>query len=241
MSNYLVLKCNAFSDMTVASIKAHDPDAIIKCVNQEESVIGTALRHCNEPTLVLKSGLLFRGSFADLPMDVVERNPLCVSEFFVFFNHPTVSHHYDLLGMDNAAGNSADLSVFIINPRHWINTPTTDRGLLGDIKKAWMPRYMNHRADILVTHSLPMHDCMYYGMLGVSALTLSYLTCLEKRSATIEETVAYPFDHFLPFANMVEREDRLFLEDAAKRTRSRIGSMRDGMAKRNGLRNRLEI
>lgn len=241
MSNYLVLQGNTYTDMTVASIKAHDPDATIKCVNPGPSVIGTALQHCNEPTLVLKSGILFRGSFSDLPMDFVERNALCVSEFFVFFNHPTVSHHYGLLGSDNAAGNIADLSTFIINPRHWIKTPTTDKGILDGVKKSWMPRYMNHKSDVLVSSSLAMHDCMYYGMLGVSALVLNYLKCLETRSATIEETVAYPFDHFLPFVNMLEREDRIFLEEAARKTKARIGAFRDGMAKMNGLRNRLEI
>ena len=108
MSNYLVLRTNAFEGLTTASIKAHDPDATIKCVDMGESAIGTALKHCNEPTLVLKSGLLFRGSFADFPMDVVERNPICLSEFFVYKDHPAVSHHYGLIGVENDAGNIAD-------------------------------------------------------------------------------------------------------------------------------------
>ena len=233
MLDYLVLETNGLSALTVNSITKHDPGANIRCVPAEESFVGTALRHSNRLTMVLKSGVVWRGSSSDIP-EPVQNYALCAGEYGVFVDNDKVSHIYELKGSPVTLG-IKDLSIFIINPDMWDKVPDTDKGVLQGKRLLKMPRYMNHREDELVNEGLPAHDCLYYGVLGINSLALNYVNCLLNKSASVTETMAYVFDHLEPYVNGLDKTDIHFIRKVADKTRSRVGTLRDGLAKINGV------
>ena len=233
MLDYLVLETNELSALTVNSIRQHDPSADIRCVPAEESFVGTALRHSNRLTMVLKSGVVWRGSSSDIP-EPVQNYALCASEYAVFADNDNLSHIYELKGSP-LAGGMKDLSIFIINPDLWDEVPDTDKGVLQGKRLLKMPRYMNHREDELVTEGLPAHNCLYYGVLGINSLALNYVNCLLNKSASVTETLAYVFDHLEPYVNGLDKNDIHFIRKVADKTRSRVGTLRDGLAEINGV------
>jgi hypothetical protein len=183
--------------------------------------------------MVLKSGVVWRGSSGDIP-EVARNYPLCASEYAVFADNDNLHHIYELKGSPLAEG-VKDLSIFIINPDLWGEVPDTDKGVLQGKRLLKMPRYMNHREDELVTEGLPAHNCLYYGVLGVNSLTLNYVNCLLNKSASVTETLAYVFDHLEPYVNGLDKNDIHFIRKVADRTQSRVGRLRDGLAKINGV------
>lgn len=233
MAQYLVLETNRLAALTYNSIFRHDPDAVVKTVTPDDSFVGTALRYCNEQTIVLKSGVVWRGSQAEVP-DIAYNYPICVSEWGVFTDHPRLDHSYGLVNMDVTRGNK-DLSVFIINPRFWIKTPETDKGLLGKVKKLNMPRYMNHKDDPLVFDVIPPQQALFYGILGTSAVALNYVSTLLRGNVGVNETVAYLFDHIQPYSAGLDQGDVDAINILADKTRSRVGKLRDGLAEINGV------
>jgi len=239
MTKYIVLEKNNLTSLTVNSIRSVDSDADIVCVDPGRSYFETALSNTNELALVLESGVVFRGDWSTMPMDMIERNPLSISQLYVFSDHPSFAQTYDTVGIRGTAGGIADTSVFIINPSLWVRTPEKDTGVLGYVKKAWMPRYMDHRNDPLVRAGLPAHACMVYNTLGVSAHVLNYVSCLENKDIEVSDTIAYPFDHLLPYVDGLDPNERDYVEHVGNKTKARIGAFRDGMATLNGLKNAL--
>ena len=233
MLDYLVLETNELAALTINAINQHDPGATIRCVPTGESFVGTALKHSTKLTMVLKSGVVWRGSSSDIP-DVAINYPLCASEYAVFADNDKLSHIYQLKGSPLALG-MKDLSIFLINPELWDDIPETDKGILKDKRILNMPRYMNHREDELVSDGLAAHDCLYYGVLGLNSLALNYVTCLRNRTASVTETLAYPFDHLTPYVNGLDKNDIHFIRKVADKTQSRVGRLRDGLAKINGV------
>ena len=233
MLDYLVLETNELSALTINSITQHDPGANIRCVPVGESFVGTALKHSDRLTMVLKSGVVWRGSSADIPKSAKDY-AVCVSEYAVFADNDKVNHIYELKGSPLALG-IKDLSIFIINPEMWNEIPETDKGVLQGKRLLTMPRYMNHREDELIVEGLPAHDCLYYGVLGTSALTLNYVNCLLTKSASVTETIGYVFDHLKPYVNGLDKSDIYFIKKIANKTRSRVGVLRDGLAEINGV------
>lgn len=233
MLDYLVLETNELAPLTINAINQHDPGATIRCVPAGKSFVGTALKHSTRLTMVLKSGVVWRGSFSDVP-EVAKNYALCASEYAVFANNDKLNHIYALKGSPLALG-IKDLSIFVINPELWNDVPETDKGVLKNKRTLNMPRYMNHREDELVADGLASHDCLYYGVLGVNSLALNYVNCLRTRSASVSETLAYLFDHLLPYVNGLDKDDIHFIKKAADKTRSRVGKFRDGLVEINGV------
>ena len=233
MLDYLVIETNELAALTVNSINEHDPGATITCVPADKSFIGTALQHSTRTTMVLKSGVVWRGSSSDVP-EVVNNYALCASEYAVFADNDDLNHIYDLKGSPLALG-IKDLSIFIVNPELWDNIPETDSGALIGKRTLTMPRYMNHSEDELVADGLPAHQCLYYGVLGVNSLALNYVDCLRNRSASVTETIGYLFDHLTPYVNGLDNNDIYFIKKVADKTRARVAKMRDSLAKINGV------
>lgn len=233
MLDYLVIETNALAALTVNAIAQHDPSAKVKCVPRGKSFIGTALEHATQTTMVLKSGVVWRGSAADIP-EPAHNYALSASEYAVFADNDDLGHIYEMKGSP-LAGGIKDLSIFLINPVHWDTIPDKDAGAVKDKRTLKMPRYMNHAEDELVADGLPAHQCLYYGVLGVNALALNYVGCLQNRSATVTETMAYLFDHLTPYVDGLDANDAYFINKTANMTRARVAKLRDGFAKINGV------
>lgn len=233
MIDYLVLETNSLTGATVDSIQMHDIGSSIKVVQPGDSFIGTALRNATSQTLVLKSGVIWQGCSDDIPA-VAKNYPICISEYGVFTDHPKLEHTYELLKSPIARGNK-DLSIFVINPEHWKVIPETDEGVLSKVKSLTMPRYMNHKDDELIKEAIPPHDALYYGVLGTAALTLNYVSTILSRNVNANETFAYLFDEVAKYTNGLDTADKAFITELGEKTRSRVASLRDGLAKINGL------
>lgn len=233
MLDYVVLEANGLAPLTINALNQHDPGATITCVPAGESFIGTALQHSTRTTMVLKSGVVWRGSSSDVP-EVAKNYDICCSEYAVFMDNWDFNHIYELKGSRIARG-VKDLSMFIINPDLWDYVPDTDKGILRHKRILNMPRYMNHAEDELIADGLPAHQCLYYGVLGVNSLALNYVDCLCDRSASVTETMSYLFDHLTPYVNGLDKNDIHFITKAADKTRARISKLRDGLAEINGV------
>lgn len=233
MARYLVLETNRLAALTYNSIRQHDDQAVITTATPGGSFIGTALENCNEQTIVLKSGVVWRGAHDEVP-EMTLNYPICASEWGVFTDHPTLDHSYGLIDMEVNCGNK-DLSVFIINPRFWINIPKKDAGVLAKVKKLRIPRYMNHKEDVLVAEVIPPQQALYYGVLGTSAIGLNYVGTLLRGDVKVNETVAYLFDHLEPYTAGLDQADVDAITILANKTRSRVGKLRDGLAEINGV------
>ena len=233
MLDYVVIETNALAALTINAINEHDPGAKITCVPRGTSFIGTALQHSTQTTMVLKSGVSWRGSSSDVT-EVSNNYALCASEYAVFADNDNLNHIYALKDSPLALG-IKDLSIFIVNPKLWGSIPETDSGALKDKRMLNMPRYMNHSEDELVADGLPAHECLYYGVLGVNSLALNYVDCLRNRSASVTETIGYLFDHLTPYVNGLDNNDIYFIKKVADKTRARVAKMRDSLAKINGV------
>lgn len=237
MANYVVVETNSLSALTVDSIKTHDSDAVIKQVSLDNGFIPAGLNATNEPSLVLGSGVVFRGDWSKLPTNRMLQYPICVSEIGVFFQHERVEETYKLVKSPTTAGN-IDLSVHFINPKLWRRIPDKDTGVLPNLtKKLTMPRFMNHKTDELVKDALQIQQCLYYGVLGLPAYVLNYVPCLEADKVSVTETMAYCFDHLERYSNGLDTKDKERVLEYSDKTRKRWAKFRDGLGRVNGLRN----
>ena len=236
MIDYLVLETNELTPITLNSIAIHDPKANVKVVTPTNSLVGTALAHSSNQTVVLKSGVVWRGNSNSIPTKTKEF-PICVSEYGVFSNHDKLDHTYGLVGLDITLGNK-DLSIFIINPKLWIATPETDIGLMSKVRKLNMPRYMNHKDDLLFKEAIPPHDALYYGVLGLNAVALNYVSTILQGEVTANETFAYLFDEVAKYTNGLDNSYKDLINDLGVKTKKRIGKLRLGLSKINNLNER---
>ena len=236
MYSFVVIETNSLTALTVNSIKNHMPGSQVTVVPLGDGGIATALSATNDPAFVLQSGVVFRAATHMLPMDVLARNPLAVTEACVFGDHPTLSHNYEMLGLPDALG-MADMSVFHIVPKLWKSAPPSDNAALPNCKKVWMPRYMNHKTDALIKKAINAKDALYYGALGVPALVLNYIPVLETGESVPTEQAAYCFDHLAPYKSGLDKNDRDKLQILIEKTTTRYAKMRDSFAQLSGLRN----
>lgn len=235
MIDYLVLETNPLAAATVDSIRMHDVGSTIKVVEAGSSLIGTAVKNATSQTLVLKSGVIWQGCSDDIPA-VSMQYPICAAEFPVFADHPKFFDTYNLAGEDTAPG-VKDLSIFVINPDLWKEAPEQDIGVLRNTRILTMPRYMNHKDDWLLEDTIPPHEALYYGVLGESALALNYVGTILRGNVTANETFAYLFDEVAKYTNGLDAADKDFIKELGEKTRSRVGSLRRGLAKLNGVVN----
>lgn len=201
----VVIRVNPFVEMTEASLKGEVCVVDLK----KEGVLATALEAARgEPALVVFSGVVVELDSGDLPpAGVLAGYDLAAARAQVFSDHKSFSRFYRY---HNQAPNAraVDLSVFVINPARWASPPTADQGALRDRKILAMPRYMNHKTDVLFETCISAYEALKYGMLGNHAAILNYLPCIEKGEASVIERYAYCFERLAPYVEALPRRQR---------------------------------
>lgn len=232
----IILEINKFTSITEESLKACMPGVPYKIVKPSKNgFISTALAHSEgHLCLVVTSGIALFLKEGDLPsIETLRKYHLCASRGQVYSDNKKYVRFYKYLDKDpNPKG--LDLSIFIINPAMWPETPQSDKGILQDKKLLAMPRYMNHRVDDLVKKCLSPYAALKYGMLGEQAAVLNYRECLESGSASTIERYAYCFDKLEPFClSLPEKEKSICLNLISKST---MAKTRSKLAKALGYR-----
>ena len=223
----LILETNNLTRLTTNSIEANMTGYDYKVVKPDESKIGTALKNIDDITLVVKSGLVLNIKEGDLPSrEKLKKYHLGVSREAVYADHPSIFKHYDLTSRKMHKG-MIDLSLFIINPAMWDDIPESDTGLLSKSKLLHMPRYMNHRNDIIFKEqTINASDALTYGVLGEQACIYNYIGVLDSKDISVLETYAYCFDKLLPFTEGLPKEEKEIVEYLGNKTKKRISRLR---------------
>lgn len=222
----LILDCNEFTALTVNSIRKNMPRAKYKIVKPGASKIGTALINATGPTLVVTGGIVLDIKHGDLPSeDKIKQYAICLSREGVYSDHPKHSETYKLINSKISKG-VMDLSIFIINPDKWYEIPNTDSGILGRKKCLYMPRYINHKSDVLVKDCIGGYEAFKYGMAGETAAAYNYLPNLLSGKATPIETFAYCFDKLDEYKEGLPEDAYNTVTSLAAKTTKRISKMR---------------
>ena len=218
----LILESNNLIKLTINSIKQNQ--------DLTNSRIGTALSRCKETTLVVESGLVLNIQKNDIPnIEKLNEYDICVSREGVFTDHKRLNEHYRYVAKDITDG-VIDLSIFIINPKRWDKIPESDKGILHDKKKMFIPRYMHHKNDVLFAEdSTAAVDAFYYGVLGEQASVYNYNRCINKKDISILEIYGYCFDKLLPYLKGVPRKEQNRIKFLANKTTTKIKNMRQRM------------
>ena len=61
------------------------------------SAVASALSVIEDKALVMKSGVVFRGTERDIPIDKMNNYPIAISELAVFADHPNCEHIYQMM------------------------------------------------------------------------------------------------------------------------------------------------
>lgn len=226
----LILEVNNLTKLTINSIKKNIPGAEYKVVRKDkikDSNIGAALTHADGITLVVQSGLVLELKDGDLPdIEKLKNYHICVSREGVFTDHKRLKQHYKYVARHITEG-VVDLSIFIINPDMWDDIPEKDQGVLHDKKKMFIPRYMNHKDDILFQEdSTAAIDAFYYGVVGEQASVFNYNKCIHKKDINILEVYGYCFDKLLPYLRGVPRKEKNRIKFLADKTITKIKNTR---------------
>ena len=223
----LILETNNLTRLTTNSIEANMTGYDYKVVKPGDSKIGTALENTDDITLVIKSGLVLNIKEGALPSrEKLKKYHLGVSREAVYADHPSIFTHYELTSRKMHRG-MIDLALFIINPAMWEEIPESDTGLLNNSKLLYMPRYMNHRNDIIFEEqTIYACDALTYGVLGEQACIYNYLGVLDSKDISVLETYAYCLDKLLPFTEGLPREEKEIVEYLGNKTKKRISRLR---------------
>ena len=231
----LILETNNLTRLTTNSIEANMTGWTYKVVKPEESKIGTALKNTDDVTLVVQSGLVLNIKEGDVPSkEKLKDYHLGVSREAVYADHPSISKHYNLTSRKMHKG-MIDLSLFVINPERWDYIPKSDVGLLSKSNLLFMPRYMNHRNDIIFKEDvINASDALTYGVLGEQACIYNYIGILNndaqkntvEKDISVLETYAYCFDKLLPFTEGLPKKEKEIVECLGNKTKKRISRLR---------------
>ena len=229
----LILEDNNLTNLTVNSLKENTPEISYKVISKEEqteSKIGTALLNSKHITLVVSSGIVLELKDTDIPnLDVLEEYDICVSRYAVYMDHERLKAHYYYVNKTLTDG-VIDLSLFIINPKRWRSIPDSDIGILENVKKLFIPRYMHHKNDILFEEEATSAvDAFNYGVLGEQASVFNYIDCINKDTVNILETYGYCFDKLLPYIKGVPRKEQNRIKLLANNTITKIKNTRNKM------------
>ena len=229
----LILEDNNLTNLTVNSLKENTPEISYKVISKEEqteSKIGTALLNSKHITLVVSSGIVLELKDTDIPdLDVLEEYDICVSRYAVYMDHDRLKAHYYYVNKKLTDG-VIDLSLFIINPKRWKSIPDSDKGILEDVKKLFIPRYMHHKNDILFEEEATSAvDAFNYGVLGEQASVFNYIDCINKGTINMLETYGYCFDKLLPYIKGVPRKEQNRIKLLANNTITKIKNTRNKM------------
>lgn len=226
----LILDTNTLTQLTINSIKKNMPRAKYKVVKCGGSKIGTALAHCSKPTLVVSSGLVLNIRQGDLPgEDKLKDYDICVSRAGVYVDHPKLKGVYSLINSPINKGH-IDLSIFIINPARWYEIPSTDKQILASKRTLYMPRYINHKNDVIIKDCVGSYEAFHYGMMGESASVYNYVPHLLSGKATPVETFAYCFDKIEDYVDGLSEHRKNKILKLAQKSKIRISKIRKGIA-----------
>ena len=228
----LILESNNLTNLTVNSLKQNMPNTEYTVVAKEkhtESVLGTSLQNCERftPTLVVKSGVVLNLKEKDLPSkNKINAYDICLSREGVFTDHKRLKKHYKYV--NNKINKSVvTLDIFIINPSRWETIPQTDKGILKDLKKIFMPRYMHHKHDVLFKEEATAAiDAFNYGVLGEQASVFNYIECIERDTINMLEIYGYCFDKLLPYIEGVPKKEKERIEFLEEQTTIKIKNTR---------------
>lgn len=207
------------------------PNWDYKIVPFKDGYISTALNNTDELTLCVRSGLILDIKEGDIPNEsILNQYDICVSREGVFTDNKNNKHTYKLIGspLNNRA---MDLSIFIINPKRWIQIPERDAGVLGKVKRLRMPRHMNHKCDPIIAKAISAKVAMDYGMLGEQASILNYIPVYERGTANGNEMFAYRLEEALNLTEGMPELDKKRIEKIAFKTLKQAAKLRKGLAK----------
>ena len=226
----LVVKCDSLVSITENSIKANMPDWEYKVVPYEDGFVATALNNIDTLTLVVRSGVILNLKEKDLPTaEMLEKYDICISKDTVFGDHPNHNDMYRAIGKEDRR-QIVDLSVFIINPNNWNTIPKSDSNILQKVKRLKMPRYMNHKTDVLVKNTLTAKIAVDYGMLAEQASVFNYVPIYKTGKANGNQMLAYALEKVLPYTDNLDPEDKQLVESVACQTLEKFAKLRTGLA-----------
>ena len=222
---YLILENNDFTALTVNSLKTCIPDAEYKIIVRQEKIspLEQALRHYDDLTFVIQSGIVLELKQGDLPPEEkLRKYHIGASKQAVFAEHETKAHHYKFIGSRLHAG-VVDTSLFIINPEMW---ETKTECKLSDKKLLKMPRYMNHRSDPTLGTCMGGYEILKYASLGEDASVFNYIEHLMSEKADVRETMGYCFDKLLPYTDGLPNHSKAVVEALAQKSITRAAKLR---------------
>tara|TARA_R100000664_G_C2753332_1_gene140716 strand:+ start:1378 stop:2112 length:735 start_codon:yes stop_codon:yes gene_type:complete len=227
----LILEENNLLKLTTNSLDINNPEITYRVISKDkmlESRIATVLNNTDEITLVIKSGLIVNLKNKDLPSkSKLNKYHMAVSRYGVFTDHERIKQHYQYIS-EEINKKVLDLAIFIINPKKWKTAPEKDSGALRDKKLLYMPRYMNHKDDILFREeSTAAIDAFNYGVLGEQALVHNYLNPIYRKNINILEIYAYCFDKLLPYLKGVPKKETDRITLLANKTLTKIKNTRE--------------
>jgi hypothetical protein len=206
------------------------PDWSYEVVSYDKGFIRTALKNTDEITLCVKSGVILDIKEGDLPdINKLKNYDIALSREGVFTDDPKNKHVYGLI-KSSITKKTMDLSIFIINPSRWIKIPATDAGVLGKVKRLRMPRFMNHKTDIIIARAIGGRCALTYGMLAEEASAFNYTPIFDIGKANGNEMLAYALERALPFTEGLPSIEKQKIEALASATEIRFAKLRRGLA-----------
>jgi len=204
----ILIRENAWSAITVDSIKANMPDWEPVLVKRGPSgVIATALDNADGITMCVRGGVVLDIKDEDLPPDDrLSGFHISLSKRGVYVDNPNHDQIYNIAGANITHG-TWDLDVIIVNPAMWDAVPEQDAGSLRDKKILKMPRYMNHRVDRVAERVIAASELAKYGVLGHQASVLNYVGVLT-HGLYGAARYAYAMDRVAPFISNLSEEKR---------------------------------
>lgn len=226
----LILEENDLTAMTVCSLEKNCPGFEYRVIQNTGSRVGSALREADGVSLVVRSGTVLFLRDGDLPpAETINKYAITVSKSHVFDDHSRLCSTYEAISGVDKEKNAVDLSVFMINPAAWDEPISTDKGVLEGRKRLFMPRYMNHKTDLLLEHEcLGGRDAVVYGMLGKKASVLNYVGKIILGEANVVESYAYNFDRLLEFCDNLDTKYKDNIEHLAALS-GRMSKFRDSL------------
>lgn len=220
MNPKILVRENAWSAITVDSIKANMPDWEPVLIKKGASgVIAAALDNADGITMCVRGGVVLDIKLEDLPPDEkLSAFHISLSKRGVYVDNPNHDQIYNLAGANITHG-TWDLDVIIVNPDMWDAAPEQDAGALRDKKILKMPRYMNHRVDRVAERVLPAAELARYGVLGHQASVLNYVGVLT-HGLYGAARYAYALDRVTPFVGNLNAEKKAQAEAYIGRCKS---------------------
>ncbi|HCD67670.1 MAG TPA: hypothetical protein DEQ56_04245 [Bacteroidetes bacterium] len=227
----LIIKCNNLEALTINSINKNMPGWQYKVVPFKDGYIPTALNNTNELTLCVRSGVILNIQEGDMPgPELLDDYHIAISREGVFTDNKRQKHIYGLIGKDKITKKAIDLSVFLINPSRWDVVPLSDQGVLGQVRRLRMPRFMNHKSDPIVAKSISGYVALDYGLLSCQASIHNYIPVFLKGEANGNEMLSYALELALPLLDGLPEKERLKVEAVASKTHKRMAKLRNGLA-----------